>query len=224
LVCDTRPMLEANGASWGNVPAWVGSVLSGISVLLLIFVILRGRRGNERMQANSLVCAISTQACSESEHCRGHWVTETTLRNLSDMPFTAISLIMTPRFAGDQVNPYVFSNASVLIAERHIALQRDEAQASGSDVLGAVKPVRADLDTQILLENMADLTGPQRPLWLAPRETRTIRVTTGLKPDFYVPYLYFTDGQNRRWKRNLLTWRLSKNRRKSPPMGTVGCQ
>jgi len=44
---------------WGSVPAWAGSILSTISVLLALFIILRDRRRDRREQAQRI--AISTR-------------------------------------------------------------------------------------------------------------------------------------------------------------------
>lgn len=50
-------MIQAHSSvDWGNVPAWVGSILTGGSLLLGFYILLRDRRGRERQQAEQLGC------------------------------------------------------------------------------------------------------------------------------------------------------------------------
>lgn len=45
-------MITASGGlDWGTVPAWVGSILTGGSLLLGFYILLRDRRNSERAQA-----------------------------------------------------------------------------------------------------------------------------------------------------------------------------
>jgi hypothetical protein len=44
----------ASGVDWGNVPAWVGSVLSGMSLLLALLILLKDKRRYFRAQASQL--------------------------------------------------------------------------------------------------------------------------------------------------------------------------
>lgn len=49
-------MQIAQGWDWGTVPAWFSAILSGGSVLLALYIILRDRKKAERADAAKIVC------------------------------------------------------------------------------------------------------------------------------------------------------------------------
>lgn len=48
-------MALTRGLDWGNVPAWVASILTGASLLLGFYILLRDRRKEEREQALRII-------------------------------------------------------------------------------------------------------------------------------------------------------------------------
>lgn len=79
-----QPSSESFRPDWGNVPAWVGSVLSGFSVLLAMTIIWRDRRQRLRSQAEKLVV---WEERSKSENLIIH------LRNTSEVPVFRLLLV-----------------------------------------------------------------------------------------------------------------------------------
>ncbi|HXC79250.1 MAG TPA: hypothetical protein VNU19_19630, partial [Candidatus Acidoferrum sp.] len=58
-IWQTTGMLAAHShIDWGNVPAWVASILTGGSLLLGFYILLRDRRKEERRQARRIVIQI----------------------------------------------------------------------------------------------------------------------------------------------------------------------
>lgn len=49
-------MQIAQGWDWGTIPAWFSAILSGGSVLLALYIILRDRKKAERADATQVVC------------------------------------------------------------------------------------------------------------------------------------------------------------------------
>jgi len=53
--CD-NPDVDWQDIDWGNMPAWLGSILTGGSLLLGFYIILRDRRHREETQASLVSC------------------------------------------------------------------------------------------------------------------------------------------------------------------------
>ena len=206
-------MIEAHSpVDWGNVPAWLGSILSTVSVLLVIFVILRDRRVNKRKQADELTCAVSFGTRTRKVNQREYTHYQVVLHNSSSSPFTQVRLVAEP--ISSNFVQLVPGNQTVIAKQKGLALKEDETDPAGVDILGNVLRVSDDMDTAIFIENLDRTNDNQRPAWLAPTETMTLSMSLLLPIDYYVPCLYFTDGNNRRWVRDLKTWKLRKNRKK----------
>lgn len=76
---------------WGNVPAWVGSLLSGLSVILAISIIWRDRMQRIRSQAAKVVIW-------EERNESGSSILY--LRNTSDMPIFRLRLLIETKNRG----------------------------------------------------------------------------------------------------------------------------
>src|SRR5262245_22400358 len=50
-----RAVMSAARVDLGNVPQWVAGVLSGVSLILALYIVLRDRRKAEREQAEQVV-------------------------------------------------------------------------------------------------------------------------------------------------------------------------
>jgi len=82
-IWQTTGMLAAHShIDWGNVPAWVASILTGGSLLLGFYILLRDRRKEERRQARRIVIQIRMTPIQGDPNSQ----VKLTLRNTSDQP------------------------------------------------------------------------------------------------------------------------------------------
>jgi hypothetical protein len=83
---------------WGNVAAWLAALLTGGSLLLGFFIILRDRRREVRRQANQISCFLSGESREEldanEDVVKGEYRTTLYLHNASD------GMVMIPHLRG----------------------------------------------------------------------------------------------------------------------------
>lgn len=72
-------------ADWGNVPAWVGSILTAGSLMLGFYIILRDRKNSEKEQIRKLIVRYSDKPKDKSIPV---------LTNASELPFYDVSCTM----------------------------------------------------------------------------------------------------------------------------------
>ncbi|MYX39013.1 MULTISPECIES: hypothetical protein [unclassified Streptomyces] len=63
-------MQTAQGMDWGTVPAWFSAILSGGSVLLALYIILRDRKKAEREDAMKVICWRDSSDEERTTHVR----------------------------------------------------------------------------------------------------------------------------------------------------------
>src|SRR4051794_33457602 len=69
---------------WGAVPAWVGALLTGSSLILALRIMLQDRRKGERAEALKVICWSGTAEVREMT---------THVLNTADRPVTNVSLV-----------------------------------------------------------------------------------------------------------------------------------
>ncbi|MCU1617844.1 MAG: hypothetical protein JWO98_5384 [Frankiales bacterium] len=142
------------GIDWGNAPSWVGSILTGLSLILAFRIILRDRKSAEREQAQCITLVWMTPDLEEGA---GQYF----IYNASDKPITSLRLfvkVMSPpsydrrqthTFGRDVLLPgerwmpsYPYQNAQAVIGELEFrdALRRDWSLDNDHN-LQTVKPL-----------------------------------------------------------------------------------
>ncbi|MBQ0830843.1 hypothetical protein [Streptomyces tagetis] len=76
-----------NGLEWGTVPAWFSAVLTGGSLLLGFYILLRDRRKEERNEALKVVTWTERGADDEGSFIRIH------VRNTADRPILYVNAL-----------------------------------------------------------------------------------------------------------------------------------
>ncbi|MFD6937316.1 hypothetical protein ACFWAP_14355 [Streptomyces goshikiensis] len=76
-----------NGLDWGTVPAWFSAVLTGGSLLLGFYILLRDRRKAERNEALKVVAWTERGADDEGSFIRIH------VRNTADRPILYVNAL-----------------------------------------------------------------------------------------------------------------------------------
>jgi hypothetical protein len=60
----TMMTLAHSSIDWGNVPAWVGALLTSGSLLQAFYIILRDRRSSEALRARQIITRVSGSSTS----------------------------------------------------------------------------------------------------------------------------------------------------------------
>jgi hypothetical protein len=97
-------LVSASSLDWGDVPAWVGALLTGGSVLFAAFTLRSSARTSERAQASQVHVVVDREVGpgKESSGDPGHgkptMTFRLTVRNDSDGPIYEVSYGLTPAF------------------------------------------------------------------------------------------------------------------------------
>jgi hypothetical protein len=164
---------QASGIQWGNVPAWVGGILTSLSLLLAFYIILRDRRKEESEQARRIITSSTLLMGSGMDDQETLYV-----ENASDRP------IRLPTFIADGRPVYrVLKDLRKAKADEELIMRLEEM-----DVIGS-------------LSEQNWLSGPIMEMRPGERREFTIVFNDGLPRLCYQPDFSFVDANGQYWRR-----------------------
>ena len=179
-VCDVR---------WGDVPTWLSSIMTGGSLLLGFYILLRERRKNEEEQARKLACWFDLDVSAVVQHPNSlaNYVYMVILHNYSTAPILYIHLHGRP------------------LTQRQIREKLNEGEKL--DGVIAVLESEGVLDTYFnddrLLPQWVFLnksaTDPDASDTLNPDQRWTLRYEAPIPPQWYEWALTFADAAGTSW-------------------------
>ncbi|NHC12656.1 hypothetical protein [Motilibacter deserti] len=188
----TPELGRGGNVDWGTVPAWVGSVLTGASLLLGFYILLRDRRNAEQEQARQV--AYWWEDVWDESMPEDVTLIVLRLQNMSNAPIINPEVEGRPRTLRElrrQFKPFLLKEAGVTIEKLHMVLSDAETNDLGDRVTEIVKP----------------------------GEEREIRIELPFPPMFYSLSLLFYDGAGRYWQSDLKSRELRL--RKYRPLAVV---
>lgn len=204
---------DLSQVQWGPLSAWVGSLLTGLSLLLGFYILLRDRRKEERAQAQQL----AAQYSFGHRFVEGRRIddVEVHIHNGSTAAIFDIIFKLTP------LSRYRIKwNLSNFDSE----ITRVEKSQQAGEISDMYVYGRA---MQVLYEELPpkEFEGTKARDTIPPGETRLLQLDMALDQSWYKAEVLFTDIAGVRWVRDVRTYKLKKNERRNPkhrPAYTTG--
>lgn len=188
-----EPIADAGAQlDWGSVPAWVGSILTGGSLLLGFSILLRDRRKGEREQAERIVVWGSHFTHLVFPRASGirHPAVNVYISNASEKPVVGTALLVVGEygFHGDWTDDLQSVEIPVNAGPILRVLEEDvPADSPGRDAQGRSEVLKAGSEKQLTL--------------CFPKQ-----------PGAGAIFLIFRDARNIVWVRDVVTGELTKSR------------
>lgn len=184
-------MTAARSLDWGSVPAWVSSLLTGGSLLLGFYILLRDRRKEEWSQAAALSYTMTTvkRAGATSEQ-----LVVSVHNNSSAFIYRAV----------------IFTEARSLVS-----IRADPVLSEAYDAWMLSQPVGNPLEMCVAFSRVDpyEVDGVEvGSMEIGPGQRTELALMTPLPGACYRFMLQFTDARNVRWVRDLGTGRLRRVR------------
>lgn len=186
-----QPTAES-GIQWGDIATWVASILTGLSLLLGFYIVLRDRRKEEEAHASQLVGWLDmfgSVVPHKTPKGERFFMCRVVIHNASNMPIMvpeALFTRLTPRKARAVVGPRA-------VAEHMVGENAERVSESGGSSFWTN-------DARDLVEVLQ-----------AGEHTET-RLRTPLPIDFYEVLVAFADGSGCRWYRDVRSGSLRREK------------